>query len=150
MALIKWELAFASSSRTILRDCLLIVVLLGGFGGKSREKLTFPLKSVYYSMTPKFDKKDLYLMPKELLLRKDLNPFERQVWTLMFNEADENGFSWGNKELAAALKTSAAYISQVVGDMREKDYIEDIKFDGRKRWVAPTYPELKDKKNISY
>ena len=99
-------------------------------------------------MIPEF--KEKFLIPSEILRDKVLTPFEKQVWVTVYNNSDEKGFSWGNTELAEYLGTSNPYVSQVVGRMRQKNYIEDVDFDGRKRWIAATTPEFKDRKDISY
>lgn len=72
-------------------------------------------------------------IPKEVLLDKDLSDFEK----ILYAEIASFGDFWmSNKTLALRYKTTERNITICITSLRDKGYVEQVSFDGRKRHLV--------------
>ena len=88
-------------------------------------------------------------IPKEIYLNEDLNWTQKILLIEIDSLDNEKGCFATNKYLANFLGKSKNYISQCISELKEKGYIYEKEFDGRKR-VLKSRLKTKSKADFEY
>ncbi len=74
-------------------------------------------------------------IPKDIYLGEDLSWTEK-ILLVEINSLDHGEGCWASNEyFAEFLGKSEGQIANIITDLRKKGYVEDVKFDGRKRYI---------------